>query len=107
MEKKSLTATVRAFSLLLLVAGTCATAEDFRPGHFSGIVNDYSPSNVKGGPWEMHGQWSLDLRREWSGGESADFYADMTMSIPARASGGCRSRRMKLLRHRLPFPHRY
>jgi hypothetical protein len=80
MERKSVAATARVVSLLMLVASTCAVAEDFRPGYFSGIINDYSPSNVKGGPWEMHGQWSLELHREWGGGETADFYADMTMS---------------------------
>ncbi len=33
---------------------------------FSGLFNDYSPlsTTVKGGPWEMHGQWSMDLHPE-------------------------------------------
>ncbi len=31
--------------------------------HFSGLINDYTPSAavVGGGPYEMHGKWSLDL----------------------------------------------
>jgi hypothetical protein len=81
MKSRTLASTVRVLSLLSLISGTCALAEDFsRPTHFSGLINDYSPANVKGGPWEMHGQWSLDLRREWRSGETADFSADMTMS---------------------------
>jgi len=49
------------------------------PKHFNGVINDYSPAdvNVKGSPWEMHGQWSMDLLEF---GNAADFYADMTMS---------------------------
>jgi hypothetical protein len=88
MKSKTLTSAVRALSLLSLVAGTCALAEDFRPGHLSGLINDYSPASVKGGPWEMHGQWSMDLRRDWRKGESAEFTADMTMSGYLRAADG-------------------
>jgi hypothetical protein len=78
---KSLTSALRVFPLLLLVSATSAWAEDFRQEHLSGLFNDYSPSNVAGGPYEMHGQWTLDLRREWRTGETiADFAADMTMA---------------------------
>ena len=33
------------------------------PRHFSGLINDYTPSAavVGGGPYEMRGNWSLDL----------------------------------------------
>ena len=74
MNSKILTSAV-----LLLVAGSCALASERRAAHFSGLINDYSPSSttVKGSPWEMHGQWSMDVFPEW---ESADFSADMTMS---------------------------
>jgi hypothetical protein len=78
---KSLTSALRVFPLLLLVSATPAWAEEFRQEHFAGIFNDYAPSTVAGGPYEMHGQWSLDLRREWRSGETiADFAADMTMA---------------------------
>ena len=38
------------------------------PSHLSGLLDDYSPANVngtpvKGGPYEMHGRWSLDVQR--------------------------------------------
>lgn len=47
---------VGVLSLLLLISGTCAFAQAQKPVHFTGLLNDYSPSNVKGGPWEMHDQ---------------------------------------------------
>jgi hypothetical protein len=76
---KSKTLAVRVLSLLLLVAGTCALAQERRPVHFSGLINDYVPldATISGSPYEMHGQWSMDLRPEWG---TADFSADMTMS---------------------------
>jgi hypothetical protein len=79
MKSKTLTSAVRMLSLLLLVSATFAMAQERRPVHFSGLINDYSPLNttVKGSPWEMHGQWSMDLNPERG---IADFAADMTMS---------------------------
>jgi hypothetical protein len=87
MESKILTSTVRALSLLVLISATCVLAQERRPVHFSGLVNDYSPlsTSVKGSPWEMHGQWSMDLRPEWG---TADFIADMTMSGYGKTSTG-------------------
>jgi hypothetical protein len=71
-----------ALSLLLLVSCAGAFAQDRTPVHFTGLINDYSPATVKGGPWEMHGQWTLDLIRDWraESGFVADFSVDMTMS---------------------------
>ena len=79
MKSKTLTSAVGMLSLLLLVSATGAASEERRQVHFSGLINDYSPlsTTVKGSPWEMHGQWSMDLRPEWG---TADFSADMTMS---------------------------
>jgi hypothetical protein len=87
MKSKILTSTVRALSLLVLISATCVLAQERRPVHFSGLVNDYSPlsTSVKGSPWEMHGQWSMDLRPEWG---TADFIADMTMSGYGKTSTG-------------------
>ena len=77
MKIKILTSAVRALSLLLLVSATCALAQERRPVHFSGVINDYSPmSSITGSPYEMHGQWSIDLHESGT----ADFLADMTMS---------------------------
>jgi hypothetical protein len=77
MKRKTLISTARVLSLLLLVSATCALAQERQPVQFSGLLNDYSPATVKGGPWEMHGQWSMNLYPEW---DTAEFYADMTMS---------------------------
>ena len=88
MKSTTLRSAIRALSLLLLVSGTCALAQDRRPVHFSGLINDYSPSTVKGGPWEMHGQWSLDFHEEWRREAlTADFSADMTMSDYGTTAG--------------------
>jgi hypothetical protein len=80
MKSKIMSSRVGRFSLLLLVAATCAAgAENRKAAHFSGLINDYSPlsTSVKGSPWEMHGQWSMDLDPK---SETADFAADLTMS---------------------------
>src|SRR5438552_4145083 len=79
MKSKIMISAVRTLSLLLLVSGSCALAGERRAAHFGGLINDFSPlsTSVKGSPWEMHGQWSMDLFPEW---ETADFSADMTMS---------------------------
>jgi hypothetical protein len=87
MKSKMLTSAAPVLSLLLLVAGGRALAQELRPVHFSGLINDYSPlsTSVKGSPWEMHGQWSMDLHPEWG---TADFLADMTMSGYGRTTSG-------------------
>ena len=86
MKRKTLALAVRVSSLLLLVSGTCALADERAPTHFSGVINDYTLSNVAGGPYEMHGQWSMDLRRQWGTTDySADFSADLTMAAIATA----------------------
>ena len=69
--------------LLLAFASAAAVAQS--PTHFGGVLNDYSPSTVKGGPWEMHGTWTLNLRG-WSG--IADFSTEMTMSDYGKTATG-------------------
>lgn len=60
-----------AVSAIALVA---AYAQDLRPVHFTGAIHDYSPSTVSGGPYEMRGEWTLDV----SAGV-ANFSADVAM----------------------------
>jgi hypothetical protein len=60
--------------VLVLTAGIVA-AQELRRVHFGGQVNDYSPSTVSGGPYEIRGQWSLDVDRSGT----ADFSADLNM----------------------------
>ena len=50
-------------------------AQDIRPVHFGGLINDYSPSTVAGGPYEIRGDWALDVVR----GGTANFSADVNM----------------------------
>jgi hypothetical protein len=78
---------LRALSVLVLVSANLALGQEHKPVHFSGLINDYSPlsANVKGSPWEMHGQWSMDLRPER---RTADFSADMTMSGYGKTAAG-------------------
>ena len=86
MNSKSVASAVRVLSLLLLVSGTCALAQESVPVHLTGLINDYSPldPNIKGSPYEMHGQWSMDVNPEKS---TADFMADMTMSDYGTTAG--------------------
>jgi hypothetical protein len=77
MKEVRVIAATGLLSFLTLVAGSSTAAQEPAPLQFSGLINDYSPSTVSGGPWEMHGQWTLSINA-WSG--KADFSADMTMS---------------------------
>ncbi|HUA14444.1 MAG TPA: hypothetical protein VMG31_04035 [Verrucomicrobiae bacterium] len=76
MNSKSLRWAINVLSILALVSATGALAQDRPPAHFRGLINDYSPSTVKGGPYEIRGNWSLELHRR-SG--SADFSAVLNM----------------------------
>ena len=66
-------------AVLVSTAVTGVLAQPPGPTRFSGIFNDYTPATGVGGPWEMHGTWSLKLKGD-SG--KADFSADMTMEHP-------------------------
>ncbi|HXE65541.1 MAG TPA: hypothetical protein VN630_00755 [Rhodanobacteraceae bacterium] len=53
------------------------------PTHFSGLLNDYTPTSdsntgnpISGSPYEMHGRWTLDLNAQRG---TATFSAEMTM----------------------------
>jgi hypothetical protein len=46
-------------------------AQDQRRVHFSGQINDYSPSTVSGGPWEMRGEFLVDASRSGTANFSA------------------------------------
>lgn len=76
MSCKRLTWATCVLSGLVLVSATGALAQGRPRVHFEGLINDYSPSTVKGGPYEIRGKWSLDLHGE-SG--TADFSAAVNM----------------------------
>ncbi|HEX4284174.1 MAG TPA: hypothetical protein VHZ28_03720 [Terracidiphilus sp.] len=91
MKSNTPASAARVLSLLLFVSSACALAQERKPMHFSGLINDYSPLSptVKGSPWEMHGQWSLDIHGGWGREQAtADFEADMTMSGFGKTSAG-------------------
>ncbi|HEY6904241.1 MAG TPA: hypothetical protein VI216_08025 [Candidatus Acidoferrales bacterium] len=47
------------------------------PVHLSGLINDYTPETGVGGPWEIRGEWSLDIKGD-SG--TANFSAAVNMT---------------------------
>jgi hypothetical protein len=76
-----------ARALLLLVAATAlgrltpavgGEHEQPLPAHYTGLLNDYTPSAavVKNGPYEMRGKWALDV--DWRR-NTAHFSAAMNM----------------------------
>jgi len=90
MKSKGLRWTARAkavlalMALAMLVVGVggvtraLASSQFQLPTHLSGLLNDYTPPapTVAGGPYEMHGKWSLHLSEKQG---TATFAAEMTM----------------------------
>jgi hypothetical protein len=64
------------YGIAIALSGVaCMQAQDLRNVHFKGVINDYSPSTVSGGPWEIRGAWTLEVERTGT----ANFSADLTM----------------------------
>lgn len=87
MLNKTFTSGIRILTTISLVVATCAFAQERRPLHFTGLLNDYVPFNatISGSPWEIHGQWSMDIDPARG---TADFAADLTMSGFGKTSTG-------------------
>jgi hypothetical protein len=85
--KSKFLSSIRALSLLVLIPSVCTLAQERRPVHLTGLINDYVPllATVKGSPYEMHGQWSMDVDPQRG---TADFSADMTMSSFGKTADG-------------------
>jgi hypothetical protein len=66
---------IRLCSIGVVLAAGHLRAQELRRVHLSGFINDYSPSTVSGGPYEIRGEWSLDLNRAGT----TDFTADLNM----------------------------
>jgi hypothetical protein len=79
-KRRRLVARVLLATLALGVGLPLANAanQSQLPVSFSGLVNDYTPAapTVAGGPYEMHGTWSL-LLKKWQG--TATLSAELTM----------------------------
>ena len=65
----------RALGFAVTLAMGLMPAQDMRRVQFVGTISDYSPSTVSGGPYEMRGDWTLDVERTGT----ANFSAAMTM----------------------------
>jgi hypothetical protein len=63
------------FAIAAALAVTTVPAQDLRIVKFKGLINDYSPSTVPGGPYEIRGEWSVDVQRTGT----ANFSADLNM----------------------------
>ncbi len=85
MKSKTLLSAIHILFLPFLIYAPRALAQAPTPTHFEGVLNDYTPvdPNINGSPYEMHGQWSVDLDGQGNG----DFYADMTMSDYGTTNG--------------------
>lgn len=85
MKSNRLAWTASVIAILVSAAGSTGLTQDQageRPftwqQHFSGLINDYTPSAavVAGGPYEMRGVWSLDFNAHRG---TASFSAVMNM----------------------------
>lgn len=83
MKNKVLTRIARDMAVLAVATGlgglTMAHAGDPPlPVHYSGLINDYTPSAtvVKGGPYEMRGKWTLEVDERRG---TTEFSAEMNM----------------------------
>ena len=72
IDRKKFAVSAVAVCAVALIA---AQAQDLRPVRFSGTIHDFTPSTVSGGPYEMRGDWSLDILK----GGLANFSADLAM----------------------------
>ena len=79
MNSKAFSSAVRVIAVMVLALGTGVVAHTQKHTKLRGIINDYTAATGVGGPWEMHGSWSLDLNVD-SG--KADFSGVMTMEHP-------------------------
>jgi hypothetical protein len=72
---------VKFFLLGVMLAVACVAASAQVPGQLRlrGLLNDYTPSTT-GGPWEMHGEWSLHVLKQVDGQpQRAIFSAEVNM----------------------------
>lgn len=51
----------RAFGIALTFVVGLLQAQDLRRVQFAGTISDYTPSTVAGGPYEIRGDWTLEI----------------------------------------------
>jgi hypothetical protein len=78
MKEKTLLWAVRVVLVLTMAAVTVLLAQDTRPDHLRGVINDYAPITGGTTAWELHGPWSLTLNEDAG---TANFSASLTMGL--------------------------
>ena len=77
LHRKTLTRTLCTTSILLFsAAAVLAQVPREREIRLHGLLNDYTPSTVSGGPYEMRGKWEILLNPTRN---KADFSVEMNM----------------------------
>ena len=72
----------RARGIAGLISAACvggmalATDAPSLPERLGGLLNDYTPASVSGGPYEMRGKWTMEVHAR---SNTADFSAAMNM----------------------------
>lgn len=89
MKSKTSWYALHVVVVFVLVVATGVLAEPRTPTHFSGLLNDYTPALIGAstkvvGPWEIRGQWSLNLKSKHDSG-LADFSAVVNMELSDQA----------------------
>jgi hypothetical protein len=78
MNGKTLLRAVRVVLVLALAAAASMLAQDPRPKHLSGVINDFTPITGGTTAYEVHGPWSLTLDHDTG---KAHFSAFLTMEL--------------------------
>jgi hypothetical protein len=85
MKIRTLSSAVFTLAAVALAVGASSLAQERIPERFGGLINDYTPSTVAGGPYELRGKWSMRLHRE---SLTADFSAFLNMEPSGYAADG-------------------
>jgi hypothetical protein len=79
MKSKAFSRTSRSIAVLVvLTASIGALAENLKCKQFKGVMDAYTPQTAATGPYEIHGEWSLNLKGDSS---KADFSAALNMEL--------------------------
>ena len=96
MKRKTLLWAVHVASVLALATATVMLAQDPKPRHLSGIINDYTPITGGTTAWELHGPWSLMLNEETG---KASFTASLTMELSVLGQNSTNVQTVNLAQH--------
>lgn len=78
MNGETLLRAVRVVLVLALATATSMLAQDPRPEHFRGVINDFTPITGGTTAYEVRGPWSLTLDHDTG---KAHFSATLTMEL--------------------------